>query len=117
MKSTATAVVTLPSRVGVPIEPNTAWLPPPPKADPMSAPLPAWRRTSPMMIRLTRICAMTRRTKNITCYSFGAPPLAADFLAIAMKLCAWRLAPPTRKPSTSGSSVIAPALSAFTLPP
>jgi len=41
--------VALPSTVGVPIEPNTAWLPLPPKAEPMSAPLPAWSNTSPMI--------------------------------------------------------------------
>src|SRR4029077_17716627 len=31
----------LPRTVGVPMAPNTAWLPLPPKAEPMSAPLPA----------------------------------------------------------------------------
>ena len=52
-KATATTDVILPRTVGVPMEPNTAWLPLPPKAEPMSAPLPAWSSTSPMMIRLT----------------------------------------------------------------
>src|SRR5262245_8655982 len=65
MKTMATAVVSLPSTVGVPIEPNTAWLPPPPNAEPISAPLPACSRTSPMMIRLTRICRITRSTKSM----------------------------------------------------
>ena len=37
-KRSATLVVILPSSVGVPMEPNTAWLPAPPKAEPISAP-------------------------------------------------------------------------------
>src|SRR5512145_3522766 len=40
MNSTATAVVSLPSTVGVLMDPKTAWLPVPPNAEPMSAPLP-----------------------------------------------------------------------------
>src|ERR1700675_807257 len=39
MNTTATAVVSLPSTVGVLIDPKTAWLPEPPKAEPISAPL------------------------------------------------------------------------------
>ena len=38
MNRIATAVVILPRIVGVPMEPKTAWLPPPPNAEPMSAP-------------------------------------------------------------------------------
>ena len=53
MNTTATAVVSLPSTVGVPIDPKTAWLPEPPKAEPISAPLPACSSTRPMMMRLT----------------------------------------------------------------
>src|SRR4029453_13323748 len=50
-KTIAIPVVILPSSVGVPIEPNTAWLPAPPKAEPMSAPLPDCKRTMPMMAK------------------------------------------------------------------
>jgi hypothetical protein len=53
MKMIATTVVIFPRTVGVLIDPNTACPPPPPKAEPMSAPLPAWRRTTPMIMRLT----------------------------------------------------------------
>jgi hypothetical protein len=53
MNTTATAVVSLPSTVGVLIDPKTAWLPEPPKADPISAPLPACSNTRAMMMRLT----------------------------------------------------------------
>src|SRR5262249_47373034 len=56
MNRIATAVVILPRIVGVPIEPKTAWLPPPPNAEPMSAPLPAWSSTIPMMARHTKVC-------------------------------------------------------------
>jgi len=45
----AIPVVIFPSTVGVPMEPKTAWLPAPPNAEPMSAPLPACRSTMPMM--------------------------------------------------------------------
>ena len=31
----------------MPMEPNTAWLPPPPNAEPMSAPFPAWSSDDP----------------------------------------------------------------------
>ena len=44
MNRMATAVVALPSTVGVLIDPKTAWLPVPPKAEPISAPLPAWSK-------------------------------------------------------------------------
>ena len=56
MNTIATTVVILPRIVGVPMEPNTAWLPPPPNAEPMSAPFPAWSSTIPMMARHTRVC-------------------------------------------------------------
>src|SRR5262249_14548154 len=39
----------LPSKVGVPLEPNNAWLPAPPKAEPISAPLPDCSSTMPMI--------------------------------------------------------------------
>src|SRR5205823_2401403 len=45
VKMIAMTPVILPSTVGVPMEPNTAWLPAPPKAEPMSAPLPACSST------------------------------------------------------------------------
>jgi len=61
MKATATTVVILPRTVGVLMEPNTAWLPLPPKAEPMSAPLPAWSSTRPMMMKLTITWMMTSK--------------------------------------------------------
>jgi hypothetical protein len=54
VKTMAIPVVIFPSRVGVPIEPNTAWLPAPPKADPMSAPLPDCKSTIPMIPKQAR---------------------------------------------------------------
>src|SRR5262249_36264197 len=54
VKTMAMPVVILPSKVGVPIEPNTAWLPAPPNAEPMSAPLPDCSRTMPMMPKQAR---------------------------------------------------------------
>src|SRR2546423_1235385 len=63
VKMMAMAPVILPSTVGVPIEPKTAWLPAPPKAEPMSAPLPACSRTMAMMAKhistWTIVSAMT----------------------------------------------------------
>src|SRR5581483_12130996 len=53
MKTIATAVVIFPRMVGVPMEPNTAWLPAPPNAEPMSAPFPACSSTIPMIARQT----------------------------------------------------------------
>src|SRR5262249_13071603 len=61
MKTMAPAGVSLPGTVGVPIEPKTAWLPDPPNAEPMSAPLPACSRTREMMIRLTTMWMITMR--------------------------------------------------------
>ena len=46
-----TPTVILPSTVGVPMEPKTAWLPAPPNAEPMSAPFPACRSTIPMIAK------------------------------------------------------------------
>src|SRR5256884_9935132 len=51
VKTTGIAPVILVSTVGVPIEPKTAWLPAPPNADPISAPLPACRSTIPMIAK------------------------------------------------------------------
>src|SRR3989454_4392319 len=51
VKMIAITPVILPSTVGVPIEPNTAWLPAPPKAEPISAPLPACSSTMAMMAK------------------------------------------------------------------
>ncbi len=70
MNMIATTEVALPSTVGVPIDPNTAWLPVPPKAEPMSAPLPACSRTRPTMAmhtitwRTTTRMNMTRSTPS-----------------------------------------------------
>src|SRR6185436_7080034 len=116
MNAIATTEVALPRTVGVPMDPNTAWLPLPPKAEPMSAPLPACSSTRPTMTRHTMMWTITTRM-NMERYSFEAPLRAADFLAMVMKPGAWRLAPPTRTPSMSGSWVSAWALSGLTLPP
>src|SRR5206468_7685858 len=60
VKTIAMPVVILPSKVGVPIDPNTAWLPAPPNAEPMSAPFPDCSRTMPMMAKHARTCRMVR---------------------------------------------------------
>ena len=110
----AMAPVILPSTVGVPIEPKTAWLPAPPKAEPMSAPLPACSRTMAMMAKhistWTIVSAMTIYSPLV------AAPRAA-FFTIETNPCAFRLAPPTSAPSISLSTISASTLSAFTLPP
>src|SRR5581483_8962129 len=112
VKTMAMAPVILPSTVGVPIEPNTAWLPAPPKAEPMSAPLPACSSTMAMM---ARHISTWMTVSAMTIYS----PLAARaaFRTMAMNPCATRLAPPTSAPSMSVSAASASTLSAFTLPP
>src|SRR2546427_2324828 len=58
VKTIAMPVVILPSKVGVPIDPNTAWLPAPPNAEPMSAPFPDCSRTMPMMAKHARTWMM-----------------------------------------------------------
>src|SRR5262249_51175691 len=60
-KTTAAALGIFPSTGGVPMEPKTAWLPAPPKAQPLSAAFPDCSSTSPMMIRLTRTWMRTIR--------------------------------------------------------
>src|SRR5712664_983893 len=56
----AMPVVIFPSSVGVPMEPNTAWLPAPPNAEPMSAPLPDCNSTMPMMAKDASTWTMVR---------------------------------------------------------
>src|SRR5580765_8457319 len=60
VKTMAMPVVILPSKVGVPIEPKTAWLPAPPNAEPMSAPLPDCSRTMPMIPKHASTWMMVR---------------------------------------------------------
>jgi hypothetical protein len=50
MKTTAAAVVTLLRKVAAPLLPKSVWLDPP-KAAPISAPLPLWSRTTPIKKR------------------------------------------------------------------
>ena len=45
MKTIAAPVVALLKKVEAPVLPNNVWLDPPPKAAPMSAPLPVWSST------------------------------------------------------------------------
>src|SRR5437773_3411653 len=114
VKMIAITPVILPSTVGVPIEPNTAWLPAPPKAEPISAPLPACSSTMAMMAKHISTWMIV---SAMTIYSpLVAAPRAA-FFTIETNPCAFRLAPPTRAPSISLSARRASALSALTLPP
>jgi hypothetical protein len=55
MKRIAAPVVILFMKVLPPLAPNTVWLPPAPNDAPISAPLPDWRRTMPIMEILTKI--------------------------------------------------------------
>jgi hypothetical protein len=55
IKSIATPAVIFPKKVPAPEEPKTVWLDPP-KAAPMSAPLPAWRSTIRIKTRQATIC-------------------------------------------------------------
>ncbi len=49
----AAAVVALLRKVDAPVLPNSVWLEPPPKAAPMSAPLPVWSKTIMISAMLT----------------------------------------------------------------
>jgi hypothetical protein len=55
MNTTATAVVIFVKNPPGPAEPKTVWLDPPPKAAPISAPFPVWRRTMTIKSTQTRI--------------------------------------------------------------
>jgi hypothetical protein len=64
---TAAAVVALLKKVEAPVLPNSVWLDPPPKAAPMSAPLPVWSRTimisaiqTTMWITISKIVIMLK---------------------------------------------------------
>ncbi len=57
MKIIAAAVVSLVRKLPPPLAPKTDWLPPPPNEAPISAPLPDWRRTTPMMNRQVNTCS------------------------------------------------------------
>ena len=58
MKIMAAAVVALLKNVDAPVLPNRVWLEPPPKAAPMSAPLPVWSSTIMISAILTIIWMM-----------------------------------------------------------
>src|SRR5436309_10584877 len=60
----ATAVILL-RKVPAPREPKTVWLEPP-KAAPISAPLPDCSRMTPTMIKATRICTMVKTMYILT---------------------------------------------------
>ena len=66
MNTTAAMVVALLRNVDAPELPKRVWLDPPPKAAPMSAPLPVWSRT--IMIRAihTMTCMMINSTDTIS---------------------------------------------------
>jgi hypothetical protein len=55
MKMIATPVVILVKKPAGPADPKRVWLDPPPKAAPMSAPLPVWRRTIMIKSKHTRM--------------------------------------------------------------
>jgi hypothetical protein len=59
IKSIATPAVIFPKKVPAPEEPKTVWLEPP-KAAPMSAPLPAWRSTMRIKTRQIKICKIIK---------------------------------------------------------
>src|SRR5574337_961132 len=65
IKRIAATKVSLLKKVAAPRPPKTVWLEPPPKAAPMSAPLPLWRSTTTIRItamsRCTTESAMTMR--------------------------------------------------------
>jgi hypothetical protein len=60
MKMTAATVVALLKNVDAPALPKSVWLPPPPKAAPMSAPFPVWRRTIMIRAMHTITCNMIK---------------------------------------------------------
>src|SRR5438132_11913472 len=62
--SAATAVILL-RNVPAPREPKTVWLEPP-KAAPISAPLPDCSRMTPTMTKATRICTITKAMYMLT---------------------------------------------------
>ena len=57
----AAAVVALLKKVEAPVLPNSVWLEPPPKAAPMSAPLPVWSKTIIISAIQTRTCIIISR--------------------------------------------------------
>ena len=65
MNTTAAMVVALVRNVDAPELPKRVWLDPPPKAAPISAPLPVWSRT--IMIRAihTMTCTMINSTDTV----------------------------------------------------
>ena len=98
--NTDTAVVILLSTVGVPIEPNTAWEPAPPKAEPMSAPFPDWSRTMPMIAMQSRVC---RTTSAMNIQSpLEAAAGARGVLDDGQEALGVQAGTPTRAPSISG---------------
>jgi hypothetical protein len=68
IKSIATPAVIFPKKVPAPEEPKTVWLEPP-KAAPMSAPLPAWRSTIKIKTRQIKICKIIKNVYNIKFFS------------------------------------------------
>ena len=61
MKIMAAIVVALFKNVDAPAPPNKVWLDPPPKAAPMSAPLPVWSSTIKIKAKQTTTCKIIRK--------------------------------------------------------
>ena len=95
IKTTATMVVSLVRKVAAPPLPKTVWLDPP-KAAPMLAPLPVWSRTIIIRAKQTSIWIITVRVVMLLYWLTS--------LIRAINLSGFRLAPPTRAPSMSGSA-------------
>src|SRR5208337_1544751 len=113
----AEPVVSLLRNVEAPLLPKIVLLEPP-NAAPISAPLPPCSKTIEIKNRQQVTCRITKSVvikQNPPCiYIFYK--LVLNF-TILEKLAAFRLAPPTRAPSTSAHFIRASILSGVTLPP
>ena len=119
-KSVAQAAVERDRKFALPVAPNRLPDAPLPNDAPMSAPLPCWISTRPIMTSADRICT-TCITFNSTCIrSRSRGSVQSDQSAarqMATKSAAFNEAPPIRPPSMSGCPNRVLALSGFTLPP
>ena len=92
-----------------------------PNEAPMSAPLPCWISTRPIIVSADSSC--TARIKVIqmgmvsSSGKCGVAQRRVQALQMAMKSAAFNEAPPIKPPSMSGCENNAAALSALTLPP
>ena len=99
-----------------PVAPNRLPEAPPPKPEPMSAPLPCWSSTRPMIASATSTCS-TMSHRFVSVHPVTSQLRAPRCTQIARKSSATSDAPPISPPSTSGIAKIAAAFCGFTLPP